>query len=150
MRKLLVVLMALSVPASAFALDDPAPAPVASARAQAPMHAQAAMTEAAKIEALINSVQSMPGAVFIRNGSEYGGAQAAAHLRMKWKSAGHRVKTAEDFIRYCASQSSMTGRNYSIRFADGRTVDSGPYFEALLHRMEAAPKLTSAPQQKIR
>ncbi len=145
MRKLLLLLLAVSLPVTAFAAAALAPVVPATVRTQLPL------TETAKINALINSMQSMPGAVFIRNGSEYGGAQAAAHLRMKWKSAGRHVKTAEDFIRYCASQSSMTGRNYSIRFADGHTVDSGPYFEALLHRMEAPARITtSAPQESIR
>jgi len=47
---------------------------------------------------------------------------------MKWKYAGKRVKTAEDFIRCCASVSSISGSKYRIRFADGRTVDSEVYF----------------------
>ena len=48
--------------------------------------AQAApLSEPQKIEALITSVEQLKGAVFIRNGSEYSGAQAAHHLRMKWE-----------------------------------------------------------------
>lgn len=97
------------------------------------------MTESAKIEALIVSVEHLPGAVFIRNGSEYSGEKAAEHLRAKWKYAGKRVKTADDFIRCCASASSMSGRRYQIRFGDGRTVYSEEFFRQQLRRIEAAP-----------
>jgi hypothetical protein len=42
--------------------------------------------------------------------------------------AGKKVKTAEDFIKYCASKSSITGEPYLMRFADGTTVKSEVYF----------------------
>jgi hypothetical protein len=99
--------------------------------------AKASPTEARKIEALIAAVEAHPDAVFIRNGSEHDAAQAAGHLRLKWRSAGNRIGTARDFIRYCATQSSLTGRKYRIRFADGREVDSAVFFEAELKRIEA-------------
>jgi hypothetical protein len=94
--------------------------------------------EARKIEALIAAVEAHPDAVFIRNGSEHGAAQAADHLRLKWRNAGNRIGTARDFIRYCATQSSLTGRKYRIRFKDGRDMDSAVFFEAELKRIEAA------------
>lgn len=102
------------------------------------------MTETKKIDALIVSVERLPGAVFIRNGSEYDGKHAADHLRMKWKYAGKRVKTAEDFIRCCASASSMSGKKYRIRFADGRTVDAEQFFHQQLRLIEAGAKSTVA------
>jgi NAD(P)-dependent dehydrogenase (short-subunit alcohol dehydrogenase family) len=77
-----------------------------------------------KIDFLIDSVAALKGASFIRNGSTYDAAQAASHLRMKLRFAGSRVKTAQDFIVYCASKSSMSGIPYRIRFANGRDVDS--------------------------
>jgi Family of unknown function (DUF5329) len=100
--------------------------------------AAAGMTEAQKIEAMIVSVEKLPGAVFIRNGTDYDAIKAAGHLRMKWKKAGKRVRTAEDFIKYCGSVSSMSGEKYQIRFADGRTVYSGDYFHEQLRRIEAS------------
>lgn len=95
-------------------------------------------TEHQKIEALIASVEHLPGAVFIRNGSEYSGAQAAEHLRYKWSKADGRVKTAEDFIVLCASASSTTGRKYRIRTVDGRTVDAEIFFREQLRRISPA------------
>jgi hypothetical protein len=94
--------------------------------------------EVRKIEALIAVVESTPDAVFIRNGSEHDAKAAASHLRLKWRNAGNRIRTARDFIRYCATQSSLTGRKYRIRYKDGREVDSAEFFEAELKRIEAA------------
>jgi hypothetical protein len=99
----------------------------------------APQTEAQKIEALIQAVADLDGAAFIRNGSEYPAKAAADHLRLKWRNAGKRVKTAPDFIRYCASESSLSGKPYEIRLKDGRTVLSRDWLWTELKRMEAAP-----------
>ena len=74
-----------------------------------------------EIQYLISSVQSLQGAQFLRNGSSYDAASAGDHLRLKLKNAGSHVRTAEDFIRLCASTSSMSGKPYEIRFKDGHT-----------------------------
>jgi hypothetical protein len=99
----------------------------------------APQSEAQKIEALVQAVANLEGAVFIRNGSEYTAKAAADHLRLKWRNAGKRVKTAPDFIRYCASESSLSGKPYEIRLQDGSTVLSRDWLWTELKRMEAAP-----------
>jgi hypothetical protein len=99
----------------------------------------APQTEAQKIEALIQAVADLEGAVFIRNGTEHLPKAAADHLRLKWRNAGKRVKTAPDFIRYCASESSLSTRPYEIRLQDGRTVLSRDWLWTALKRMEATP-----------
>ena len=78
--------------------------------------------EQRKIEYLINSIADLHGARFIRNGAEYDSQRAADHLRVKLHYAGGRVKTAEDFIVYCATGSSMTGEAYQIKLVDGHIV----------------------------
>lgn len=103
--------------------------------------------EVRKIEALIAAVESRPDAVFIRNGSEHDAKAAADHLRLKWRSAGNRIQTARDFIRYCATQSSMSGRKYRIRFKDGHEVESAVFFEAELQRIEKAAVGRPTPAQ---
>ncbi len=99
--------------------------------------APAPLPEAQKIEALIQAVAGLQGAVFIRNGTEHSPKEAAEHLRLKWRNAGRRVQTAPDFIRLCASQSSMSGKPYEIRFADGRTVLARDWLWTELKRLEA-------------
>lgn len=88
--------------------------------------------EAAKIQYLIASVETLKGAKFIRNGSEYDARSAANHLRLKLKNAGKRVRTAEDFIKYCGSKSSMTGEPYLIKFSDGTAVKAEVFFRKRL------------------
>ncbi len=97
------------------------------------------LTEQQKIDALIHSVETLPGAQFVRNGTAYDGKAAADHLRTKRNYAGDRIKTAIDFITCCASKSSMSGQPYQIRYTDGRTVDAEVYFRGELKRIEAPP-----------
>ena len=87
--------------------------------------------EKKKIEFLISSVENLKGAKFIRNGSEYDGKKAAEHLRMKLQNA-LVVQTADDFIRLCASKSSISGKPYMIRLSDGKTIKSEEYFREKL------------------
>jgi len=88
--------------------------------------------EAAKIRYLIASVEALEGAKFIRNGREYDARSAANHLRLKLKNAGKRVRTAEDFIKYCGSKSFISGEPYLIRFTDGTTVKTEVFFRKKL------------------
>ena len=97
----------------------------------------APLTEAQKIEALIQAVEALQNAVFIRNGTEHTPKAAGEHLRLKWRNAGRRVKTAPEFIQYCASGSSLSGKPYEIRLQDGRTVLSRDWLWTELKRMEA-------------
>ncbi|NWJ40768.1 MAG: DUF5329 domain-containing protein [Geothrix sp.] len=99
--------------------------------------APAPTPEAQKIEALIQAVADLQGAVFIRNGTEHSPKEAADHLRLKWKNAGRRVKTAPEFIQYCASGSSLSGKPYEIRLQDGRTVPARDWLWTELKRMES-------------
>lgn len=94
--------------------------------------------EGARIEFLIQSVGSLQNAQFIRNGSAYGAEAAASHLRLKLGKAGSAVKSAEDFIRYCGTGSSVSGKAYEIRFADGRVVPSATFLHQKLVEYDAA------------
>ena len=92
--------------------------------------------EQARIDFLIHGVETTAQVKFIRNGSEYDGAAAASHLRMKLGYAGERVKTAEDFVKYCASESSLTHQKYKIRAADGTLTDAAAYFQMKLREFD--------------
>lgn len=109
------LLLAWFLPAAAWAQSDP--------------------VAAREVDALIADVATLGNAVFIRNGSEYDAAKAAEHLRLKRTRAGSRLKSAEDFIRYCATASSMSGKKYRLRFADGREVDVDGYLYARLQAL---------------
>jgi len=89
-------------------------------------------TEQQKIEQLIQAVEQLKEAEFIRSGVAYTAAQAASHLRMKRKRAGGKVKTAQDFIDGIAPTSYLSGKPYYITFKDGRQVTSREFFEGKL------------------
>ena len=84
-----------------------------------------------EIDELISYVGTS-GVAFIRNGTEYSGAEAAKHLRDKLARAGNRVKTTEDFITGVASKSYITGKPYLVKFADGRIQPTGDWLRAHL------------------
>ncbi len=85
----------------------------------------------AEIDELITYVQNS-GVRFIRNGSEYSGAEGAKHLRDKLARAGDRVKTTDDFITGIASKSYLSGKPYLVKFPDGHTEPAGDWLRAHL------------------
>lgn len=101
-----------------------------------------APSETQTIESLIGTVATLQGAVFIRNGAEYSPKDAADHLRLKWKNAGRRVVTAPDFIQYCASKSSLSGKPYEIRLQDGRRVLASDWLWTELKRLRSTAQPT--------
>ena len=94
------------------------------------------LTEEQKINHLIKYVHGLDGATFIRNGSDYPAKAAADHLQMKREKAGSRVKTARQFIDVLASESSMSGKAYQIKFKDGKTYSSRQVLMKELERIE--------------
>ncbi|MCY1463930.1 hypothetical protein D9M71_818930 [compost metagenome] len=57
----------------------------------------------------------------MRNGSEYSGPRARAHLEKKlnYLKGKNKVNSAEDFIELAATQSSVSGRAYEVRCSEG-------------------------------
>ena len=96
--------------------------------------------QAALIQKLIQSVENLKGATFIRNGEEHDAGDAADHLRLKLGMAGGRIKNADDFIRLCASRSSVSGEPYLIRLPDGATIEAEKFFREKLKEFNAAQK----------
>ena len=93
------------------------------------------MTEAQRIDALIRAVEVLPDAKFVRNDAEHDASKAGQHLRLKLRESRGRCRTAEDFIRVCASGSSVSGKPYQIRFADGTVQTSEAFLRARLKEL---------------
>jgi hypothetical protein len=98
------------------------------------------LTETQKIEALIQHVNDLKDATFIRNGKEHTPPDAAKHMRDKWQWKKSEIKTAADFITIAASKSSMSGKPYLIRFKGGKEVQSAMYLRAQLKKLEEPEK----------
>lgn len=94
------------------------------------------LTEAQKINKLISYIESLQGASFIRNGDTHTCKEAAEHLRLKYKSASDKAKTAKDFINNLATKSSMSGKFYQIKLADGKVYKSQDLLLAKLKELE--------------
>jgi hypothetical protein len=94
------------------------------------------LTESDKIEALIQRVEKLEGAVFVRNGVEYGARDAGKHLREKWQWRRDQIRTARDFIVLAGSISTQTGKPYLIRWKDGRELKASDFLIAELKKLE--------------
>ncbi len=68
---------------------------------------------------------------FIRNNTTYTAAEARQHITKKYNFLKKRIESAEQFITYTASQSSVTGKSYSV-ICDGETQPSKAWLEAEL------------------
>lgn len=100
-----------------------------------PLSAAPSAREKQRIDALIAAVEKS-GLIFIRNGSEHSAADAASHMRLKFNNAGNRINTAEQFIDYLASKSSITGSPYFLKFPDGRTEKAGIWLHRKLKELD--------------
>lgn len=92
--------------------------------------------EQARIDRLINYVETQKRMVFVRNGKDYSFREAALFLRAKYAKMGEHVTTAVQFIDQIASRSSTTGEPYRVRFADGRLLPAAKVLREELARMD--------------
>lgn len=76
------------------------------------------------------------GCTFVRNGSEHDAADAADHLRLKYSRGGKYVNNADQFIERLASESSWTGKPYTVT-CNGKTRPSGEWLQEELEAYRA-------------
>jgi hypothetical protein len=89
-----------------------------------------------EITGLISAVESS-GCVFIRNGDRHDAAEAADHLRLKYRRGKRYADTAEHFIERLASKSSWSGEPYLIE-CGGTGEPSGDWLTTALLRIRGA------------
>lgn len=80
------------------------------------VQAQAPPQATQEIKGLLDFVEHSE-CQFVRNGNEYSGTRARAHLEKKlnYLEGKNMVNSAEDFIDLAATKSSMSGRDYEVR-----------------------------------
>lgn len=81
----------------------------------------------AEIDHLIKYVQSSE-CKFIRNGKAHTPDEAIEHILNKYDHFEDRIKTAEDFIEYCASKSILSKQPYKIGCPGQEVVESRRWF----------------------
>lgn len=76
----------------------------------------------------------------IRNGKAYSGAEAAAHVKAKYRYFADRIDSAETFIELSASRSTLTGRAYEISCPGHPKVSSVQWLKELLDGYRSRPE----------
>jgi Family of unknown function (DUF5329) len=108
------------------------------------MHnAHAAEPAATKTEiAHLFSTLEASNCQFFRNGTWHVTKDASAHLHSKYRylQDNDLVPSAEKFIERAATESSLSGKAYQIKCADGVVQPSGPWFHAALVKYRAGAK----------
>ncbi len=74
---------------------------------------------------------------FIRNGTSYTPAEAVEHVKAKYAHFKNRIKTPEDFIRFSASKSLLSGRPYLVRTHEGKEMRLDEWLTAALKEHRA-------------
>jgi len=96
--------------------------------------------EDAKAKALLARVEASKDVVFMRNGTEYGSANAAEFLRRKCAKEWDKLATAREFVAKCASQSSTSGKPYLMKLPGGNPRPSAEVLGEWLDSIEAGRK----------
>jgi len=86
-----------------------------------------------EIDHLLGFVANM-ACKYDRNGSIHNGPEARDHINRKYEYYKKDVKTAEDFVKYSATKSKMSGRSYKIHCPGEEAVSSS---EWLLQELQA-------------
>ena len=86
-----------------------------------------------EIDHLLNFVANTD-CQYDRNGTIHNGPEARDHINRKYEYYKKDVKTAEDFVKYSATKSKMSGRSYKIHCASEEAVNSS---EWLLQELQA-------------
>lgn len=104
-------------------------------------HVQAQTSERAnqEISGLLSFVERSD-CLFVRNGSEYPGPEARAHLEKKlnYLEGKKLIASAEDFIERAASKSSVSGSVYKVKCPTGEQLASA-WLTTELQRQRRAP-----------
>ncbi|MCW9012761.1 MAG: DUF5329 domain-containing protein [Gammaproteobacteria bacterium] len=99
---------------------------------QIPSEAVPGSQSQAEIQHLLNFISSSDCS-FTRNGSEHSALDARKHIEKKFNYVKSRVNSAEDFIQYAATRSSMSGEIYRVN-CDGVSLTTGEWLLRELNR----------------
>lgn len=80
---------------------------------------------------------------FVRNGRDYDGDRAFRHVMRKYRYFADRIESAEDFIAFSATESTMSGDPYQF-VCNGIARESGPTLLDELARFRRAESERSA------
>lgn len=86
-----------------------------------------------EIKHLLQYIESSD-CTFNRNGRNYDGKEAAAHIRKKFSHTKRWIKSTADFIAYAATKSSLSGRAYQVT-CNGSPMPTAEWLADELNRL---------------
>ena len=92
-----------------------------------------------EIEHLLEFVAST-SCMYERNGKMHTGREAVEHIKNKYDYFIDEIKTTEDFIKYSATKSKMSGEYYKIHCANQPLMKSRTWLLVELKRYRAIAK----------
>jgi len=95
-----------------------------------------------EIQHLLRFIESS-GCEFERNGTVYDSKEARSHIERKYDYIESRVDETEDFIKYAATKSSMSGKKYQAT-CNGKKQASAEWLHDELSRYRTSPSAAAA------
>ena len=80
------------------------------------------------------------GCTFVRNGTDYTSEEAEAHILRKYNYVKNKVSTTEQVIEYAATESSFSGKTYTIKCPGQEPLPSAEWLTVELKKYRAEPK----------
>jgi hypothetical protein len=101
----------------------------------APATVAASTSASQDIQYLLDAIERS-GCEFYRNGSWYAAAEARSHLAGKYREVNKTrpVRSAQDFIEWVGTSSSMSGEPYRVRCPGSDAITSAEWFRRALER----------------
>ena len=75
-----------------------------------------------------------------RNGTMHNGQEAVKHIQKKYDYFSDDIQSTEDFIKYSATKSKMSGKFYKIHCADSKSIKSQDWLLSELKAYRASKK----------
>ncbi len=93
-----------------------------------------------EVEHLLNFIANTPCTIN-RNGSLHNGPEALAHIKKKYAYYRDDIFSTEQFIELSASQSTFSGKAYTVRCGNGKTVITRQWLLAALAKYRSQKAL---------
>jgi len=87
----------------------------------------------AEVKHLLNFVKNSDCTI-TRNGTAHAGNKGVEHIQMKYDYFRDDIKSTEDFIKYSATKSTMSGKYYTVKCPDKNIIKSQDWLLTELKR----------------
>jgi len=98
-----------------------------------PFHISCSAGTTEEIAGLLQFIEQSK-CTFTRNSKLYDSFAARQHIEKKYNYYTKRITTAEEFIQYSATKSSITGKPYTV-LCNGVTMNSSDWLNAELNKV---------------